>query len=559
MSFQHQLIQHIKNSDPSQVYNMWDTKSSEFDPDNVKTFLAFLSSEKDLDVVKKYFTQIMAIYDTKVSENLWSYDIQLYSLIIRMYCMIGEYTIALEKFLELETGIKNGTIRKAISRKEMLKQQKKQQKQSACDSGDTEDEETIQLLKSISTRVIRPFFEMLPESNPEVLIGLFRNHRKLMKSYDYYNLLSKLLSYFNKHTTLPDQSQKDTCSDAINFLKSQTEKTNTLIESTVNHILKEFASRQEIIPKSLLDLIEKWFPDHHMMLMNKDKKSFNGQCLYCGNCLKPKFLSSVEKNMMVSQLIEAYPSTPQLDEFKNWLMQDRRCTRPTFIIDGGNVGYYSGTGEFSYWHISFMIKSLMETYSNYFKNCYNTLELPQIILIIHQRHLDTRKIVNQKTKKQIENHIKQWRDDALIWVTPPKCNDDIFLLMASFMIGESITVTNDQMRDHHLGKIDSNLFYRWKERHVASYQINPKQKDNRLVLDLPLHYSTGLQEITGSESLVSGWHIPVFKLPDDLQADLDKDPSSFPDPKYFPDPVKNHVELIVKQYDIDWYCLSKPI
>jgi hypothetical protein len=571
MSFQRELIKRIKAGIAQEVYDLWDTNSVMFNQDNVKTFLAFLSSEKETDVVKKYFKQIMAFFDRKVSESnpddkhAWKYDIQTYSLIIRMYCMVCEYTIALEKFIELEAGIKDGTIKKA----------KKMTKKKDNDPSDSSQED---LLKSISTRVIRPFFEMLPESNPEILIGLFRRHYQFMKAYDYYNLLSKLLLYLHE----PNLQKKDSddsktsqnSSDLTDFLRSETNLTKDLIMATVNYILKEFVNRQEIIPKSLLDLIQKWFPDHHLVKINI-KKSLSDQCLFCGNCLKPKFLTSTERQMMVNQLMKAYPSTPRLNELKDWLMQDRRYMKPTFIIDGGNVGYHNKF-TFSHWQINFMIRSLIEKYTSYFQSYYDTLELPQIIVIIHQRHLtfnlETDNLHKRSEKKftpiepekmnqKADYHIKWMQKNASVYATPPKCNDDIFLLMASFLIERSITITNDQFRDHHDDKIDSTLFYRWRERHVASYNITRTSEHNGNLLEvkLPLPYSIGFQEIAGDNSQVTGWHIPVYKLSDDLQSELDNHPESFPDPKYFPDPVKNHIELVADPEDIEWYCLSKPI
>ena len=563
MSFKIELIQKIKKGIHKDVYDFWDTNSAQFDQDSVKTFIAFLSTDKNTDLIKHYFTQAM------VKESDWTYDIQTYVLIIRLYCMIGEYTKALEKFLELEAGIKDGTIKKALTRKE-LKLLSKSKKHDPDSSGS--DAKDLEMLNSISTRVIRPFFEMIPSSNPEILIGLFRSHHKFMKAYDFYNLLAKLFTYLEKQV-LPSSSETSECADLIDLLKNHNEMTRDVIMTTVNQVLSEFVDRQEIIPKTLLNLIKKWFPDHQLVKIKPNIK--HSKCLFCGHHLKSRFLSSSERNTMVSQLTDAYKTTPQLSEFKDWLMQDRRYDKPTFIIDGGNLGYYK-KANFSYWQINFMITSLVEKYSRYFQTYYNTLELPQIILIIHNRHLEfnlensCRKNTTTKNitfaqanemKSKSEYYIKQWNKNALVWATPPKCYDDIFILMASFMIEKSITITNDQFNDHHTNKLDSNLFYRWRERHLASYNIesDKSQHTNVLELELPLPYSIGFQTITEdqSKSKSSGWHIPVFKLPDDLQQELDENPDTFPDPKYFPNPVKNHVELITPIDDIEWYCLSK--
>jgi len=526
MSFPRILIQKIKTAPKEEVYDLWSQSKAKFNKDNAKTFLSFLAAESDQGVMKIYFDQILATFD----EKKWSYDLPTYALIIRLNCLLGEYRTALEELFKMET-------------------------------------EGLE----VKTRMVRPFFEMLPGSNPEILIGLFRRYRKIMKAYDYYNFLSKLSKYID---TQPSQSSR-TLQESPNlchFLEYETALTRETVLETVDHVFQEWNRRQEILPKSLLDLICKWFPKHKLTRVNVEALR-NGQCFCCNNFLTPKFLSSKERTDMVDQLMKAYQSTPTLSKLKNWLMRERRHEKPTFIIDAGNVGYYQKAG-FSYWQIDRMITLLLKEYSSYFQSYFGTKELPQILIFIHQRHLkfkpekinlpnrpkkELTTVQKEKMAHNADKYISKWRKSGYIYSTPSGCNDDLFWLLASFLIEKSITITNDMMRDHHVDRIDSNLFYRWRERHVANYNVKETQYGNTMEVEMPLPYSIGFQKITGPDSLVEGWHIPVFQLDTKLQEELKADPSSFPDSKYFPDAVKNHVELITDPAEITWYCLSKAV
>lgn len=536
MSFPRILIEKIKGESPEEVYDLWDQNTDKFNQQTTKTFLSFLGSETDLGKMRNYFDQVITLYQEK-----WSYDIPTYALVIRINCLLGEYGTALEELLRLET--------------EGISGRKKPPSEL------------------VSTRMVRPFFEKLPDSNPEILIGLFRRYRHLLKSYDYYNLLTKLSSYVEK------KGEKSTSKKALedspdlsDFLKYETALTTEMVLETVRHIIGEFIKRQEIIPKSLMKLIQKWFPDYQLTRINSGT-FLNGQCFYCNNFLVPQFLSSAERQAMATQILDAYKSMPALGKLKNWLQRERRWEKPTFIIDAGNVGYYQ-KAAFSYWQIDRMINLLIKKYSSYFQSYFGTKELPQIIVFIHHRHLKfkpekvqlrnrpKRELTSEEVEtmsQSADRYITKWKKNKYIYSTPSGCNDDLFWLLASFMIEKSITITNDQMRDHHVDKIDSNLFYRWRERHVASYCVIEQDGSNVMEVNMPLPYSMGFQEIVGEHSLVKGWHIPVFNLPDELEQEIEEHPEDFPDPKYFPDPVKNHVELIVDPKEITWYCLSKSI
>ena len=87
-------------------------------------------------------------------------------------------------------------------------------------------------------------------------------------------------------------------------------------------------------------------------------------------------------------------------------------------------------------------------------------------------------------------------DKLMIYYTPYNENDDMYWLLAGFMIKNSLVITNDMMRDHHVDKLDEKLFKRWKDNHIASYE--------GLNINKPSLYTIGVQEH------MNGWHIPIM-------------------------------------------------
>ena len=129
----------------------------------------------------------------------------------------------------------------------------------------------------------------------------------------------------------------------------------------------------------------------------------------------------------------------------------------TQVIDGGNI-LYSSKGKLN-----------DKSYKNLIK-FYFSLEDPTL-LILHKRHLPKmKKFINlydnsncfssDKTKKKIK-----------IFYTPYKCNDDIYILIAS-LIKQAKIITNDKYGDHNVNfSIDYNL-RKYLDEKIISYTYN---------------------------------------------------------------------------------------
>ena len=111
------------------------------------------------------------------------------------------------------------------------------------------------------------------------------------------------------------------------------------------------------------------------------------------------------------------------------------------------------------------------------KNLKNELKNYNILLVLHQN----KKQYFNKIKKEKENdtEIKEKKDNCIIYYKPYNEYDDYYWLLASFMIKNSLTITNDKLKDHHVNKLDETLFNRWKNSHLTSYSRNASS-DNLL-------------------------------------------------------------------------------
>jgi hypothetical protein len=69
-------------------------------------------------------------------------------------------------------------------------------------------------------------------------------------------------------------------------------------------------------------------------------------------------------------------------------------------------------------------------------------------------------------------------------------------MFASFICNYNFIITNDQLRDHHVNKLDEKLFKRWKSNTLITYDLDK--------LYFPNTYSVSIQKST------SGYHIPFM-------------------------------------------------
>jgi hypothetical protein len=91
--------------------------------------------------------------------------------------------------------------------------------------------------------------------------------------------------------------------------------------------------------------------------------------------------------------------------------------------------------------------------------------------------------------------VDNWKHQKLLYVTPAKCNDDLFWMYAA-MIFNTDVVTNDEMRDHHFKMLRPRWFMRWKERHQVRFKFGKFDKtEHRRSLEttIPPPYSHRIQ------------------------------------------------------------------
>ena len=104
--------------------------------------------------------------------------------------------------------------------------------------------------------------------------------------------------------------------------------------------------------------------------------------------------------------------------------------------------------------------------------------------------------------------VHRWRAEGVLFETPAGMNDDWYWLHAAVASGPGCkVVSNDEMRDHTFGLMDSRVFAKWRERHVVHFDIpggtTAAAAGLKPALLPPLPYSHVMQEHP------SGcWHVP---------------------------------------------------
>jgi hypothetical protein len=185
---------------------------------------------------------------------------------------------------------------------------------------------------------------------------------------------------------------------------------------------------------------------------------------------KAKVIS--EKWELFKSWIQGDPVVPQCDAAASY----------TILIDGANVGFYqqnfaNATGHVDYLQIDAMIK-----------HCQHMNRKPLVIL--HCRHL-----FPDVLPANMLSVVESWKKQKLLYITPAKCNDDLFWMYAA-MIFNCDVVTNDEMRDHHFKMLSPRWFMRWKERHQVRFKFGKFDHSERrrmLETTLPPPYSHRIQ------------------------------------------------------------------
>jgi hypothetical protein len=210
--------------------------------------------------------------------------------------------------------------------------------------------------------------------------------------------------------------------------------------------------------------------------------NYNARCNICNNNLTKQYLDSDDRIKIKNELLVAHSnSVKNLMIFQEWLdktiVNYETVADTIYIIDGGNVGHSIG-GEFTFNPILKIIDLLNNSVVN---------KPFLILLVLHQKHF-------KKYKKEIT---ALDNNNIIAYKTPYNENDDIYWMFASFIFNYNFIITNDQLRDHHVNKLDEKLFKRWKSSTLITYDLEK--------LYFPDKYSVGIQKSN------QGYHIPFIK------------------------------------------------
>ena len=139
----------------------------------------------------------------------------------------------------------------------------------------------------------------------------------------------------------------------------------------------------------------------------------------------------------------------------------------------------------------------------------------RILLVLHGRHTE-----GARRPEDVEA-VARWRREGWLYTPPAGMNDDWYWLHAAVMSGAACRViSNDEMRDHHFGLLDTTAFTRWKERHVTRFAMRLLYDPSAgrvsaqppvaytadcVRLHPPLPYSHVMQEHAHAPDV---WHVP---------------------------------------------------
>ena len=520
MDFHKDLISKIKLKDKQPIYDILDhclvkdlenSKIDDFKKYHADLLLAFIADEKDPTILKPYLRLLLKLYEN----NQWKLDLSTYSLIIRILCYLERYNEALSYLTRIDSLRIKITNRIIAPFFEKL-------------SADFIQENLENFQKSKTLKSINLEMESLL-----TLINLFEKYNHLFLKNEYYYLLMKFNSFLKHfHKDKLELELKTELENTIKQNKNQNQKLtqellsiNEIIFKTFDKILKIWCNIDFVLSINFIE---------HFQYLNKEIKenqqnlkeivlSDENQCSICGNYLKKHSLTDEERQLLMEQLFNVYNieylenAENNLIKFSNFIdeMIDNNEDYITYIIDGGNVGY-SKDGVFNIEIIKSFINMIDLEHKKSNKKSNKNLKNYNILLVLHQN----KKQYFNKIKKEKENdtEIKEKKDNCIIYYTPYNEYDDYYWLLASFMIKNSLTITNDKLKDHHVNKLDETLFNRWKNSHLTSYSRNASS-DNLLdtksisnsnynfKLHKPLTYTKGTQKVLGDDKNI--YHFPV--------------------------------------------------
>lgn len=224
-----------------------------------------------------------------------------------------------------------------------------------------------------------------------------------------------------------------------------------------------------------------------------------GLCPHCGETLRSIDLSPEELVEMCGQICTLAKvgdfQSQAFEAFKQWLL---RRDPPDAVVDGANVGYYSlrpDQGEtLNYQKVAEVVRWFVTRGK-------------RPLLVMHSRHFGASAPMSSQDRQQVQ----RWKDDKILYATPPKMNDDWFWLYAavwgSSVAGagkEVVMVSNDQMRDHHFQMLSARKFLKWRERHWVNFHFADRARGPP-ILAFPSKFSIRMQHVEGDPKR---WHFP---------------------------------------------------
>jgi len=196
------------------------------------------------------------------------------------------------------------------------------------------------------------------------------------------------------------------------------------------------------------------------------------------------------------------------------------------VIDGANVGYFeqnfaNAPRHIDYKQIDWMLRHLLEQPHSASNDQHH------IILFLHERHFSPK-----LAPHWADSIIQSWDGNTppynrlSVYRTPAGMNDDWFWMHAALMNGGKedapsvLSISNDEMRDHHFQMHAEGSFLRWKERHQVKFDFGPWNRDLRrreALLQYPNIYSRRIQRVVCDDGADGGdaFVIPLPKKGDE--------------------------------------------
>jgi hypothetical protein len=276
----------------------------------------------------------------------------------------------------------------------------------------------------------------------EVFI-LFFNTIKYMKTKNNYNCKDDLI----KITVI--------MSDNIDVVTKETY--NTLMSCIDVFGVKE---------KQVIDINNETYHTHGLTRRNIPKDVFKS--------LKSQWLSSFS-NSKDPKITNIYSILKNAEDnilkFHNKKFLDPK--KPIALIDGANIGMYVNRGRND--NKTSFFRQIDAVVKYFHENNWN------VVVFLYHEHF------NNPETEEIADIIKFWKNPYknIVRYDVKGCNDDYLWILAAFYYNyvrpenDTYFITNDIMRNHHLGKLTSEHFFLFRQLHQITYNIKYKFNEKK--------------------------------------------------------------------------------